>query len=121
MRKTTLFLLLAALTLSGVMVSCQKVVQRETPVSIALYTKSMDKPVGAEAGTLGVTVSATVDGWTAESDADWLQVDVETPTLKGVREVKLTYSANTGAQRTAHVVFSVPGYSETYTLSQSGQ
>lgn len=114
-------MLLATSVLSWVAVSCQKEVKRETPVSIALYTKPMDKPLAATAGTLGVTVSATVDGWTAESDADWLQVEVETPTLKGVREVKLSYSANTGALRTAHVVFSVPGYSETYTLSQAGQ
>ena len=113
-------MLLAAATLVAGVVSCQKEVRHETPASVALYTHP-GKPVPAAAGTIGVTVSATVDDWTAVSMADWITVELAEGSAytKGVREVILTYTENTtGKQRSGVVVFSVGAQGETYTLTQ---
>ena len=41
---------------------------------------------------------------------------------KGVKEVILTFTANTtGSQRSGDVVFSAGSYSETYTLTQAAK
>lgn len=116
-------MLLAVAGLAIGVVSCQKERQHETPASVALYTHP-GKPVPAASGTIGVTVSATVDGWKAESRADWITVAIAPGSefTKGVREVILTYAENTtGAQRSGDVVFSVGSQSETYTLTQAAK
>lgn len=120
--KKVLLLVVAAVLAVGVL-SCQKEIRHETPASVALYTHP-GKPVPASAGTIGVTVSATVDGWTATSKADWITVAPAAGSeyTKGVREVILTYTENTtGAPRSGDVVFSVGSQGETYTLTQEGK
>lgn len=101
-------------------ISCQKEIKHETPASVALYTHP-GKPETVFAGTRAVTVSATVDGWTATSMVDWIHVELA-PGMsytKGVREVILSFTENTtGAVRSGDVVFSVGSQSETYTLTQ---
>lgn len=118
-----ILMLLVAVVLAVGAVSCQKERQHETPASVALYTHP-GKAVKAASGTIGVTVSATVDGWKAESKADWITVAPAEGSgfTKGVREVILTYTENTtGAQRSGDVVFSVGAQSETYTLTQEAK
>jgi len=114
-------MLLAVASLAIGAVSCQKEIKHETPASIALYTHP-GTPETADAGVRAVTITATVDGWTATSQADWITVTLAAGMeyTKGVKEVLLSYTANTtGAQRSGDVVFSVGSYSETYTLTQA--
>ena len=121
MKKILLLLAVAGLAIG--VGSCQKERQHETPASVALYTHP-GKAVPAASGTIGVTVSATVDGWKAESKADWITVALAPgmEVTKGVREVILTYTENTtGAKRSGDVVFSVGAQSETYTLTQEAK
>ncbi len=121
MKKILMLFAVAALAFGAA--SCQKETQHETPASIALYTHP-GKPEPATPGTRAVTVSATVDGWSATSGADWITVSLA-PGMeftKGVKEVILTFTANTtGSQRSGDVVFSAGSYSQTYTLTQAAK
>ena len=98
--------------------SCQKVETPTRPDSVALYTHP-GKPVSYEAGTRGVTISATCD-WTVKSDVSWVTVSPESGSV-GIHEVVLSYSENTGtAARSANVVFTAKGgQSETFVLTQN--
>ena len=98
--------------------SCQKVEKPTRPDSVALYTHA-GKPESYEAGTRGVTISATCD-WTVKSDASWVVVSPESGST-GIHEVVLTYTENSGtAARSANVVFTAKGgQSETYVLTQN--
>ena len=100
--------------------SCQKVEKPTRPDSVALYTHP-GAPVSYQAGTKGVTISATCD-WTAASEASWVTVSPQSGEV-GIHEVVLTYSENTGSTaRSANVVFTAKGgQSETYVLTQNPQ
>jgi hypothetical protein len=117
MKKVLLSMAVALLAVT-IAPSCQKEKVTTAPDSVALYTHP-GEPVSGEAGTKAVTISATCD-WTVASRADWIVVSPESGE-KGIREVILTYTENTGAaQRSGGVVFTARGgYSETYVLTQN--
>ena len=83
-------MLLAVAALAVGAVSCQKEIKHETPASVALYTHPA-KPEPASAGKRAVTVTATVDGWSVQSKADWITVSLAQGMeyTRGVREVIL--------------------------------
>jgi hypothetical protein len=120
MKRFLMLLAVAALAVGAV--SCQKEIKHETPASVALYTHPA-KPEPASAGKRAVTVTATVDGWSVQSKADWITVSLAQGMeyTRGVREVILTFTENTSTSpRSGDVVFSAGSYSETYTLTQEG-
>lgn len=114
-KTSTLF---AALALLG-LVSCQKIYVPESTDSVSVSTKAGD-PKSAEAGTQGVTIFATSD-WTATTDADWVDVYPQQGS-RGISEVCLSYGENSGSEsRTAVIVFTTSGNSETFTLVQKAR
>lgn len=112
MKKAILLLLASALAL---LASCQKMPQAEHADSVVIY--SVIPKLGAEAGTLKVTVYATTD-WSITGE-DWLSVSPSTGTT-GISETELQFPANTtGEDRTAELHLSAGTYTHTQTVTQS--
>ncbi|MCX6327597.1 MAG: BACON domain-containing carbohydrate-binding protein, partial [Bacteroidia bacterium] len=72
-----------------------------------LHISPLSKNVGHTAGVVNLTVSSNLSNWTASSDAGWCTVSPSSGSNNGV--VTATYTENTGAERTANIIFPVSG------------